>query len=421
MTDSVALLLRRAGFGPTAAELDAARRQGYAVTVAGLVAPMGADTGAVRAPFPVLPVDPYTYFTRPPTAKEAAAADVVREESVQKITRWWLDRLAVADHQGLEKLAFFWHGHWATSVKKVRDARLLLRQHQLLRMTSFAEMAREMVRDPALLHWLDNQLNSRSKPNENLGRELMELFLLGIGNYTETDVKEAGRALTGWKIDYRRARSHFDRRDYDASPKTVLGTTRNFTAESLVDFLLTQPVCPRFVSARMWFRYASAIEPIPASTSDRMAAAFPDGPSMLRALVEDEAFLATAGTMAKQPVEWLVGAMRQLGVRLTDLPKQAQDEMVIGLEALGQLPFAPPSVGGWPNSNAWLTTGATQIRLGLAGILAAAVDVRLSVEELAGVLAVETWTSRTYDSLKDVTDPTHRLILGLMSPEYMVS
>ncbi|NUT22824.1 MAG: DUF1800 family protein [Hamadaea sp.] len=421
MTDSVALLLRRAGFGPTATDLANGKRSGYSAVLRDLLAPAGDDAGAVRAPFPVLPVDPYTYFKRPPTAKEAAAADVVREDSIQRITRWWIDRLVVADHQGLEKLTFFWHGHWATSVKKVRDARLLLNQHQVLRKKDFREMARTMVTDAALIHWLDGQLNSRSKPNENLGRELMELFLLGIGNYTEADVKDAGRALTGWKVDYGRARSYFAAKDHDFGSKTILGVTRDFDAQSLTDFLLSQPICPRFIASRMWYRYGSAIDPIPQSVLDRMLTAFPYGPSMLWAMFEDEAFLATSGTMAKQPVEWLVGAMRQLGLRLWDLPKPAQDMVVAGLEALGQLPFAPPSVGGWPNSNAWLTTGATQIRLSLAGVLAEAVGAPQSIEGLAEVLAVETWTSRTFEALKDVPNPRHRLILGLVSPEYMVS
>jgi hypothetical protein len=112
MTDNMLLLLRRAGFGPTAAELAAAKERGYQASIEHRVAPSGPDLGAGRAPFPSLPVDPYTRFTRPPTAREAAAADVVREESIMRATWWWLDRMTIADQQGRKKLAFFWHGHW---------------------------------------------------------------------------------------------------------------------------------------------------------------------------------------------------------------------------------------------------------------------------------------------------------------------
>src|SRR5262245_42203062 len=171
MTDT-ALLLRRAGFGPTAAELAAAKERGYEATVELLIAPSGPDRGADQAPYPDLPMDPYAAFRRPPSASEVAKADYIREDSIQRLTRWWLDRMAVADHQAREKLVFFWHGHWATSVKKVRDARFFRKQQDLLRFEDFVAMAHGMVTDPAMIHWLDGQLNTKAKPNENLGREL---------------------------------------------------------------------------------------------------------------------------------------------------------------------------------------------------------------------------------------------------------
>jgi uncharacterized protein (DUF1800 family) len=143
---------------------------------------------------------------------------------------------------------------------------------------------------------------------------------------------------------------------------------------------------------------------------------------MLRALLEDDAFISTAGTMVKQPVEWLIGAMRQLGVRPGQLPMPTLRTLWNGLENMGQLPFAPPSVGGWPSGMSWLTTAAAQARLGLALTLA---DIlrpsRLSIEELAGLLTVEAWTNRTHAALRAAGNPQWLLVLGLMSPEYQVS
>jgi len=422
MAGDVALLLRRAGFGPSPVELAAAQRAGYQSTVRALTAPSTPDVGASATPVPTIGSDPLNRFPSP-TASQRAAASAERERQTTLITQWWLDRLTVADHQAQEKLVFFWHGHWATSIGKVIRPQLMLLQHLTLRSTrDFSVLAHRMVRDPALVYWLDGQLNTRSAPNENLGRELMELFMLGIGNYTEQDVKEAGRALTGWKIDYNRAATYFAPQSHDAGGKTILGVRKNFDADTLVDFLLARQACPRFVAARLWYRYASPSLPIPAHAEEAMVAAFPDSMAMLRALFTADAFQATAGHLVKQPVEWLVGAMRQLGLRLGGLPAETVGLILYGLDRLGQLPFAPPSVGGWPAGSLWLTAGTAQLRLATAGRLAGLATVGpLTPESLANLLAVTTWTNRTYAGLKRATNPRQLLTLGLISPEYLVT
>ncbi|HLL64497.1 MAG TPA: DUF1800 domain-containing protein [Micromonosporaceae bacterium] len=423
MSDSVSLLLRRACFGPTAPELAKATRVGYAATVANLVAPAGPDRGAGAAPTPNIGRDPFDDLATP-TAEQRMAAEALRAEQSETILRWWLDRLTVADHQTHEKLHFFWHGHWATSMRKVGSPQFMLAQHLKIRSSpELTAMARKMVTDPALVSWLDGQTNTSQAPNENLGRELMELFLLGIGNYTEQDVKEAGRALTGWKIDLGVPETAiFFSKDHDGGAKTVLGTTAKFDANTLVDHLVKQPSCARFIASRLWFRYASSTASIPESTREKMVAAFPVAISMLRVLFEDEEFRSGRHEMVKQPVEWLVGAMRQLKIRPANLSKPAFRKILQGLNGLGQVPFAPPSVGGWPSGTAWLTSAAAQIRLDVAGTIAEQAHVeRLTAEELAHTLCLQTWTDRTYSALKDVTNPGHLLLLGLCSPEYLVN
>ncbi|MCW3840040.1 DUF1800 domain-containing protein [Micromonospora yasonensis] len=423
MSDNVAMLLRRAGFGPTASELAAAKKAGYAATVARLTAPSGPDRGAAAAPMPDLGRDPFDNLPNP-TTEQRAAAESTRKAHTDAIIRWWLDRLTVADHQATEKLMFFWHGHWATSIRKVGSPQFMLAQHQKIRESpNFKVMARRLVSDPALVYWLDGQLNTKDAPNENLARELMELFMLGIGHYSERDVKEAGRALTGWRTDLGvPSTAIYFPADHDAAPKTILGRTANFDAYTLVDFLAKQPACARFIASRLWFRYGSSHEPIIDATQKRIAAAFPVGMQMLRALFEDEEFRSGRHRLVKQPVEWLVGAMRQLNIRPAHFSQKTLSQVVSGLNGLGQVPFAPQSVGGWPSGTAWLNSAAAQVRLGLADLLAGFAEVDgMNAEELANVLAIETWTNRTYLALKQAKEPRKLLIIGLASPEYLVS
>lgn len=419
MTDDVGLLLRRAGFGPTPAELAAARQSGYARTLSALVAPLGPDVGATGTPMPSLGPDPFAGLPNP-TDEQAEQAHARRNEETELISRWWLDRMVVADHQAVERLQFFWQGHWAT---KVASAQLMLGQHRALRESrDFVDMAHRMIGDRALVYWLDGQHNKKGAPNENLARELFELFVLGIGHYTEKDIKEAARALTGYRVALDKESLVFDPQHHDAGPKTLLGRTGNFTPSSLVDLLMRQRSCPRFIASRMWYRYASSTQPIPERVRERMAAAFPRPLPMLRALFEDDAFRGTAGGMVKQPVEWFVGALRHLGLRPATFDRTTFDRLYWALDALGQRPFAPPSVGGWPAGTAWLTSAAANGKLAIAKELVDLADPgAMTPESVAYALCVDKWTDRTYAVLRGVPDARLLLTLGLVSPEYQVT
>jgi uncharacterized protein (DUF1800 family) len=431
----LAHLLRRATFGPRAEEVDDAERAGIDATLARLFTPVGEDAGAARTPVPAL-----TAVTPPGKNADAAARAKARQqerEQVKTVTLWWLDRMTQADHQLREKLTFFWHGHWATSVEKVRDARLMLAQQQTLYdhgAGDFGVLLKAMLRDPALIVWLDGQKNTDKAPNENLARELMELFTLGIGHYDETDVREGARALTGWRIDQKQKVAVLDPRRHDGRAKTILGRTGAFDADGFADLLLAQPANAEFLAARLWLRYAS-VDPMAADVRDRLAAAYrPDRDvnAVLRALLTDPAFARTPGQLVKQPVEWAVGAMRQLGIRPGALADQQQRQLIQGLDQMGQVPLAPPSVGGWPSGTAWLSTSAAQVRLRLADLLAAraepAASAKLSAvpaaqrpEVLARLLVVDAFTDRTRAVLAKAAGDVRRLIaLGLASPEYAV-
>jgi uncharacterized protein (DUF1800 family) len=433
----LAHLLRRATFGPRAEEVDAAERVGFDTTLANLLTPTAPDLGAAATPVPRLGADPSTTLAgnSDRTARQQAQQQI--RQQVRTSVAWWLDRMVTADHQFAEKLVFFWHGHWATSVQKVRSAVLMLRQQQTLRdlgRGDFGALLKAMLRDPALVIWLDGQQNTRTAPNENLARETMELFTLGIGTYAETDVREAARALTGWQLRRTDLTLTFSPNRYDSGSKSLLGHTGDLDTDGFADVLLAQPANATFLAGRLWYRFASGA-PIPTATGTRLASAYRparDLTALARALFTDPEFAATAGQLVKQPIEWAVGAMRQLGIHPSKLPEQAQRQLLAGIDALGQTPFAPPSVGGWPAGGAWLTTSATEYRVRLATLLAAQAAApvldRLGSppagqrpDALARLLVVDAFTDRTHAVLAGAAADPHRLLaLGLASPEYTV-
>jgi uncharacterized protein (DUF1800 family) len=259
----------------------------------------------------------------------------------------------------------------------------------------------------------------------------MELFTLGIGNYTEADVKAGARALTGWAVDRSRNLAVINTKRYDAGEKTILGRTGAFGTEEFVDILLGQEATAKFVTARLWYRYA-APSPVPADTHERLVGAYGPGrniTAVLKALFTDPAFLGTRGQLVKQPVEWAVGAMRQLGVRPSELPAAERQQLLRALREQGQIPLDPPSVGGWPTGSAWLTTSGTQWRLRAADLIAAkaspattaklaAVPAAQRPDALANLLALDGFTDRTRAVLTG--QPDRMLALALASPEYTV-
>lgn len=431
---AIAHLLRRAGFGPTADEVDAAERAGVEATLDRLLAPAGADPGAAATPPPGLAADPTATIGSGSSREERQQANRRRRQQGEQLIGWWLERMTAAEHQLTEKLVFFWHGHWATNLRKVRSAQLMLGQLETLRLHGrggLGPLVTAMVRDPALIRWLDGQRNTRAAPNENLARELMELFTLGIGHYTEDDVRAGARALTGWTVDRRTGAARFVARRHDPGEKTILGRTAAFDAESYALLLAGQPRSAAFVWSRLWLRFAgTGPAPEPTATTAGPPA---DVLGMLRAVFTDPAFGQTQGQLAKQPVEWAVGAMRQLGIRPADLTEQQRRQLQSGLSGMDQVPLRPPSVGGWPAGEAWLNTSSLQARLRLADLFArtagpvtarrlAAAPEAGRVDALARLLVVDAWTDRTRAALTPLAaDPERLVAAGLVSPEYTVS
>ena len=329
-----------------------------------------------------------------------------------------------------ERLTWFWHGHFATSNQKVRNAAWMLAQNQTQRRLAlgrFGDLAPAMIVDNATIRWLDGQRNRKGSPNENLAREFMELFTLGIGHYQEADVAQGARCLTGWVL--RENGATFQPRRFDSGTKTVLGKTGNFDAKGFAQLALAQPASAAFVIGRLWFRLVSATPP-DAATLARLSAAYGssrDVRSLLTAMVGEAGFRDPAASLVKQPVEWAVGLLRALGVRPGKLAEKEQTKLLAGLRGMGQLPYRPPSVGGWPAGASWLTTSAGVTRLQLAQQLAKQADLSIvdnatdRVSAVGALLGVDSWSERTRSALAGVKDPAQLTAVAACAPEYVVS
>lgn len=429
---AVRRLLDRFGFGPLPGELDAAASGGFASTLGALLNP-GSDPGVAATPEPKLGAQPD--FSGPAKSPGRKQAYQQLAGQVRTLTLWWLDRMVATQAPLAERLTWFWHGHYATSEQKVRSAVLMQRQNNTFRQLGgkdFPTLAKAMLVDPAMLIWLDGEQNRLGSPNENLARESMELFMLGIGHYAETDVREAARALTGWTVNRNTGIARFVPKRHDSGAKNLLGRTGDYDVNSYADLVLSQPASPEFIASRMWCRLVSSTPP-PTAVVDRLLLGY--GPAgdlagLLHAIASEPSFVDSSTMLVKQPVEWAVGLMRALDVRPGQLPAKDADALLAGLRGMGQAPFLPPNVGGWPADGAWLTTSAALARLRVAELVAnhARLDAVTTVSAAAGpravsdLLGVETWSPRTTAALaKVVGNPRALVATAACAPEYVVS
>jgi uncharacterized protein (DUF1800 family) len=422
LTSSIRLLYRRAGFGATAPQVAAGVSAGFEATVDRLVDFGAADPGASAIADPHLMAPEY-----PGKGADQAARKAFRQEQAKEGTAlgtWWLQRMAASTNPVAEKMALFWHGHFATSIQKVQAAALMYRQNQIFRMLGhgdFGALISAVAKDPAMLVWLDAGQDRKAHPNENFARELMELFTLGIGKYSEADVKEAARAFTGWTYDRKRVAFAFSPGQHDEGDKSVLGRTGPFDGDDVIAVLTGEPACARFIAARMFSHFArpiSADDPIAADLARGFAADLDCG-RLLRSVFLHPEFRteATRTGLVKTPIEYVVGAARVLR-----LPVDAR--LGATLRGLGQVPFDPPSVGGWPQNGYWLSTASSLVRLQFAEAAVRTTKVTLPTTPAAaaGLLCVDGWSTGTAAALDKVAgNPPALTALALTSPEYVLA
>ena len=274
----------------------------------------------------------------------------------QRLGVWWANRMLTTSRPLEEKLTLFWHGHFATGDAKVRDYRMMLAQNQMLRANASGRLRDLLVgilKDPAMLVYLDNGENVKSHPNENFGRELLELFTMGVGNYSERDVREAARAFTGWTNDVLAFK--FDREQHDFGEKTFLGKTGPLDGEDVIDTILAQPVTAEFVSGKIYRNFVR--DEVPPAVRAELGRSFRASGYQIKPLLK-RIFLskdfyspASTATQIKSPVVLVVSTYKKMGLReLPTIPDFGR--LTAGL---GQALFDPPNVAGWAGGRTWIT------------------------------------------------------------------
>lgn len=391
----------------------------------------------------------------PEALAAAKAQNKVIAAELPPLQSWWLNRMIVTSTPLREKMTLLWHGHFATAISKVRDPHLMYLQNQLFRtagMGSFEDLTQAVAKGGAMMIWLDILSDKKAHANENFSRELMELFTLGVGNYTQSDVEQSARCFTGWTYDRTTDVWSVQVRQHDNGTKTFLGRTGNLSGEDAISTILAQPASARFVAAKVWSHLA-----YPVATTDpvvgQLVGAY--GPTfnitnLLRAVFNHPAFVSPAAKtgLVKQPIEYLVGAARALrldagGRRLNPAtglpgatapaptaPARSGAGLARAATALAQTPFDPTNVGGWPQNGYWLNTATSLARVGIAELLAtqadlSAIEAAPPSQRLAVVArtlgVVDGWGPTTAAAMAKATTPSDLVALALTSPEYVLN
>jgi uncharacterized protein (DUF1800 family) len=411
----MAHLLRRGGFGATRDELEAYQEKGYEATVEELLNP--GDPGN-------LPDDLIARYH----------VDQSELRLPDSAAAYWMYRMITTHNPLEEKIVLFWHGLFATGYAKLNQARSHLNQIEMFRkngLGAFDDLLVELSKDPAMIFWLDNNDNHKGAVNENFGRELLELFSMGIGNYSEDDVKSAARAFTGWTMGnaeymtmrankdsiwpYGRIAWHFGYRpeDHDNGEKTFLGETGNLNGEDIVRILCKNEATPRFVCTRLFqFFAADEVDDEGSKVIDEMTRAYFESDyeirAMLRTLFNSDYFKSDTARFArvKGPIELITGAVRMAGSYQT--PNLGIGDVVNQAFYMGQGLLNPPTVEGWHEGEEWIDSGALVERVNFVASELGDVDkpgIRAIIDRLATDLGGRLSPSEVVDRCLDLIGP----------------
>ncbi len=388
---AIAHLLRRAGFGADPEQWEALSQGSYDDAVTAVM----------------------NELKRPPSA-EPSTFDPYQPGSIQQL---WLERMVRTRGGVAEKLTLFWHGHFATSEAKIKDPELMWKQYTLLRSQGsgpFRDLLMGISKDPAMIRWLDGNANRKGTANENYARELQELFTLGIGNYTETDVREIARAFTGWGSRHHDFvfRKHF----HDTGEKTVHGKKGNWTGEDVIRIVTNLPACARYI-ARELLKFYSHPSPNEAEVA-ALAGVLTKNDMRIDAALEhlfrDPAFRSTRRVrcLVRGPVDFMVSALRCSDLR--SVPPWVHG----ALDRMGQILFRPPSVKGWTSGTGWLSAGAVVERLRSAERIAQAAP--LTAVDAIPVIAFDGKLPEALAAATQRADGKARVATMLGSPDYQL-
>ncbi len=300
-------------------------------------------------------------------------------EGIRNLNMYWMHEMVNSASQLREKMAFFWHGHFACRNLNVFYQQGLLDIIRRNALGNFGVMLKEVSKSAAMLNFLNNQQNRKDHPNENFAREVMELFTLGRGNYTENDVKEAARAFTGWSASPK-GEYLFRRFQHDYGSKTVLGKTGNFDGEEVLNILLDQKQTARFITKKIYKFFVN--EKIDEAKVDWLADRFHKSDYEINSLLED-IFISdwfydekNIGALIKSPVELLVGIQRTLPMKLEN-----EEALMLLQRVLGQLLFYPPNVAGWPGGKAWIDSSSLMMRMRIPKLINDADEMNVNAKD----------------------------------------
>jgi uncharacterized protein (DUF1800 family) len=431
--DKIAHLLRRAGLGASNAEVEYYTKMGHDGAIDALI-----EYDKVEDDFTLNP------------------ADLINNKGQlqpQVVAAWWIGRMMVTKRPLQEKMVLFWHDHFATSADKVKSGVLMYQQNELFRrlaLADFKTILTEVSKDPAMILWLDTNTNVRGKPNENFAREVMELFTLSIGHYTETDIQEAARAFTGWTLaraprqaqvqDGQVEEVEFTKRPrlHDNGTKTVLGKTGNFDGEDICNLLVEKPETATYLCTKLWtyFAYPKPDQAI----VDRLTAKFKASnysiKTVVREIFKSKEFYSDKAERAiyKSPSDFVIGLCRCLGVVQAaqdagaDRPAQWQGAVGIlrvfgqAISRMGQSLLYPPDVSGWDGGSAWVNSATMIERIKFADLLFG--NVRESVGKNAkrqipvrGIPAARLFGDKEFRSSLEVVDRALQVLDATLPPE----
>jgi uncharacterized protein (DUF1800 family) len=377
--ETAAHLLNRAGFGGTPEEIEALHQAGPEAAVDGLLHPPNEpekldDSFSWMEPENLLAERlQLRRLKASPEARREKARDMEleRRDEMLELRNWWLSRMQSTSAPLVEKMTLFWHGHFATSMQKVRNTYWMWRQNETFRrnaLGNFKILLHQISRDPAMMIYLDLAQSQKKHPNENWAREVMELFTLGIGHYSEQDIRESARAFTGYRINPTNQQFRFQPLQQDTGRKKFLGHSGRFSGDDILHLIVQQSACPEWISRKLC-RFFVADEPSP-SLVNAVDYALRQNNFELRPVLQ-ELFRSAEfysdrviRTQIKSPVQYLIQSCKLLETKLPP-PAVAQN----ALQQMGQLIFAPPNVKGWDGGKSWISTSTLLFRDNFANYL----------------------------------------------------
>ena len=425
----ISRLFARFNFGPVPGQFSQALQEGFKNTAAKILNVSESDPRLNLLQPPI--------FTdlgpRPSQSNKAASEKFTQDLKAQGVALifWWLDRMALAKNPLIERMVWFWHGHWATSLDKVNFPLPMFKQNETLRrnaLGNFRTMSHEMFHDGALQIWLDGNDNIKGAPNENLSREFMELFTLGVNMYTEDDVKAIARAFTGYQTVRSAGEVIFNPKRHDFDPIKVFGVNSPLDGDGAIDLILSKSECTDFISDRLWYRLISSSLPRDAKIVAAQTFSQREVAPVINALVLNGALSDPRYSVVRQPVEWFIAVCRAFSLQPSKLSNR---NFILGaLQKMAQLPFYPPNVGGWPTDEAWLSSASAQFRISFATGLSKQIDFTAlgaiapeqRVAYIKDLLGILEFSPRTFTALTNAkSDLPQFFTLAVCSPEFVVN